>query len=238
MSPRPDRPAIVAGLAPAFSASQRISEQPCVTRAAMVLCPSSRPSTMPAAMASTFLREPHSSTPITSFVVLTRMDGLAKSCCASLARRRSCTSNPRCSSNVFCYQADSLADAISAATGRPRSCLRKQDDHSVQRLWHCCRTALSIDWPEVLIITIPRNPRELTTVLLHLHLKCSTTLQSLFFRHKYCGPGWNSKHASIWPLCFHMRCMQVAVTVTPLPSCGLQEAAPWMRQQCRWAASP
>ena len=36
MSPRPDRPLTVAGLAPIFSASHRISEQPCSAHAAPI----------------------------------------------------------------------------------------------------------------------------------------------------------------------------------------------------------
>lgn len=49
-----------------FVANHRISEQPCATRAAMELLPRFIPSTIPAAIASTFLRAPAISTPVTS----------------------------------------------------------------------------------------------------------------------------------------------------------------------------
>ena len=60
-------------------------------RAAMALCPRSRPSTMPAAMASTFFRAPQISTPTTSVVVFTRMAVLANRPCIVCARSMSCT---------------------------------------------------------------------------------------------------------------------------------------------------
>lgn len=49
-----------------FVDNHRISEQPCATRAAMELLPRFRPSTIPAAIASTFFNAPAISTPITS----------------------------------------------------------------------------------------------------------------------------------------------------------------------------
>mmetsp|Transcript_30526 Transcript_30526/g.75882 ORF Transcript_30526/g.75882 Transcript_30526/m.75882 type:complete len:232 (-) Transcript_30526:313-1008(-) len=72
MSPVPDSPDSVSGLAPILPASHRISAHPCATSAAMALLPRLRPSTMPAAMASTFLSAPDISTPTTSVEVLTR----------------------------------------------------------------------------------------------------------------------------------------------------------------------
>lgn len=57
---------MVAVFPPILVASHRISAQPWDTSAAIALGPSSRPSTMPAAMASTFFSEPQISTPITS----------------------------------------------------------------------------------------------------------------------------------------------------------------------------
>ena len=57
----------------------------------MALCPSCRPSTMPAAMASTFLRAPQISTPTTSVVVFTRMAELANRLCMSWASCISCS---------------------------------------------------------------------------------------------------------------------------------------------------
>lgn len=49
-----------------FVDNHRISEQPCATRAAMELLPRSKPSTIPAAIASTFFSAPAISTPVTS----------------------------------------------------------------------------------------------------------------------------------------------------------------------------
>lgn len=49
-----------------FVASHLISEQPCATKAAIQLFPSSIPSTIPAAIASTFFSAPVISTPVTS----------------------------------------------------------------------------------------------------------------------------------------------------------------------------
>ena len=49
-----------------FVDNHRISEQPCATRAAMELLPRFKPSTIPAAIASTFFSAPAISTPITS----------------------------------------------------------------------------------------------------------------------------------------------------------------------------
>lgn len=51
-----------------FVASHLISEQPCATRAAMQLLPRFIPSTMPAAIASTFFKAPAISTPVTSLI--------------------------------------------------------------------------------------------------------------------------------------------------------------------------
>ncbi len=85
MSPTPDRPDSVTGSAPMRSASHRISLHPCATSAAMALLPSSSPSTMPAAMASTFLSAPAISTPMTSVLVLTRRLLLANSRCTRTA---------------------------------------------------------------------------------------------------------------------------------------------------------
>ena len=65
-------------------------QRACDTSAAMALCPRSSPSTMPAASASTFFSAPQISTPVTSVVVLTRMYGLANSCCISRASLESC----------------------------------------------------------------------------------------------------------------------------------------------------
>lgn len=184
MSPSPDSPEMVSGLAPIFSASQRISLQPCqqvepcqitsggmsrvcgrakegmshrrfhrceeslhreahflsyrghavkelhksqasqlyslqhcrrnmlssthslaisdwtlaghawAMRAAMALLPSCRPSTMPAAMASTFFKAPQISTPTTSVVVFTRSVELANKPCIALANPLSCAARP------------------------------------------------------------------------------------------------------------------------------------------------
>lgn len=49
-----------------FVANHRISEQPCATRAAIELFPRFIPTTIPAAIASTFLSAPAISTPVTS----------------------------------------------------------------------------------------------------------------------------------------------------------------------------
>ena len=62
----------------------------------MALWPRSSPSTMPAAMASTFFSAPQISTPVTSVVVLTRMKRLANSCCTSRASCMSCKKEVRC----------------------------------------------------------------------------------------------------------------------------------------------
>eukprot|EP01018_Ginkgo_biloba_P004503 Gb_40057 [translate_table: standard] len=80
ISPVPDKPVRVVALAPIFVASHRISEQPCATRAAIQLLPRFIPSTIPAAMASTFLSAPAISTPVTSLEVLIRRYCEAKSC--------------------------------------------------------------------------------------------------------------------------------------------------------------
>ena len=71
MSPVPDSPASVSGLAPILDASHRISAHPCATTDASALFPRDRPSIMPAAMASTFFNAPLISTPTTSALVLT-----------------------------------------------------------------------------------------------------------------------------------------------------------------------
>ena len=54
MSPVPDNPLSVSGFAPIFVASHRISAHPCATTASSSLFPSSNPSIIPAAIASTF----------------------------------------------------------------------------------------------------------------------------------------------------------------------------------------
>mmetsp|Transcript_10976 Transcript_10976/g.26054 ORF Transcript_10976/g.26054 Transcript_10976/m.26054 type:complete len:283 (+) Transcript_10976:327-1175(+) len=89
MSPSPESPETVVGFAPIRSASQRISAQPWTTSAAWALCPRSIPSTMPAAMASTFLRAPQISTPTTSSEVLIRSVSEAISSCTRAARHGS-----------------------------------------------------------------------------------------------------------------------------------------------------
>ena len=71
MSPVPDNPLSVSGFAPIFVASHRISAHPCATTAASALFPSSNPSIIPAAIASTFFSAPESSTPTTSLDVFT-----------------------------------------------------------------------------------------------------------------------------------------------------------------------
>src|SRR6266568_424442 len=65
-SPRPERPVRVSGLAPKALPKRTSSAKPRVVRAAAALGPSRRPSTMPAAIASTFLAAPPISTPRTS----------------------------------------------------------------------------------------------------------------------------------------------------------------------------
>src|SRR5216684_541408 len=62
-SPRPERPVRVSGLAPKALPKRTSSAKPRVVRAAAALAPSRRPSTMPAAIASTFLAAPPISTP-------------------------------------------------------------------------------------------------------------------------------------------------------------------------------
>ena len=62
-SPMPARPPMVMGWAPLATANRVISTRPRVIRAALALFPKPRPSDMPQAMASTFLRAPPISTP-------------------------------------------------------------------------------------------------------------------------------------------------------------------------------
>mmetsp|Transcript_15084 Transcript_15084/g.25533 ORF Transcript_15084/g.25533 Transcript_15084/m.25533 type:complete len:277 (-) Transcript_15084:999-1829(-) len=89
MSPTPAGPDNVAFFAPIFSANQRISAQPCEVSAAIALFPSSKPSTIPAAIARTFFNAPAISTPTTSSEMLTRKQGDASKLDASRARFRS-----------------------------------------------------------------------------------------------------------------------------------------------------
>mmetsp|Transcript_46 Transcript_46/g.70 ORF Transcript_46/g.70 Transcript_46/m.70 type:complete len:241 (+) Transcript_46:306-1028(+) len=72
VSPTPDNPAIVLGLASKTLPNRLISAQPLVTNPLMALVPSPNPSHIPAAKAITFLTAPPISTPITSFDVNTR----------------------------------------------------------------------------------------------------------------------------------------------------------------------
>mmetsp|Transcript_8945 Transcript_8945/g.16292 ORF Transcript_8945/g.16292 Transcript_8945/m.16292 type:complete len:215 (+) Transcript_8945:144-788(+) len=72
VSPTPERPAIVLGLAPRTRPSRRISPHPRVTRPLMALVPRPSPSHMPAARAITFLTAPPISMPMTSLLVKTR----------------------------------------------------------------------------------------------------------------------------------------------------------------------
>ncbi len=65
-SPSPHRPATVSALPPSATASRVSSAKPRVTSAAWALRPSPRPSTMPQAIASTFLIAPPASAPIMS----------------------------------------------------------------------------------------------------------------------------------------------------------------------------
>ncbi len=62
-SPIPASPAKVSGFAPAAIPSRVISARPRVSSPALPLSPKPRPSAAPAAMATTFLSAPHSSTP-------------------------------------------------------------------------------------------------------------------------------------------------------------------------------
>ncbi len=89
----PDSPETVNDLAPIFSANHRISIHPCAITAASALFPNPIPSTIPAAIASTFFKAPHISTPTTSRERLTLMLALANSCCTS---RASCLSYVWC----------------------------------------------------------------------------------------------------------------------------------------------
>jgi hypothetical protein len=68
----PASPAKVIGSAPSATPSLVISASPRVNSAARALCPSPRPSSIPAPSAITFFRAPPSSTPKTSVAVYTR----------------------------------------------------------------------------------------------------------------------------------------------------------------------
>ena len=68
-------------------------EQPCATSAAMAFWPSPMPSTIPAAIASTFFSAPQTSTPITSVEVFTRRLGPANRACTVCARFLSYTAS-------------------------------------------------------------------------------------------------------------------------------------------------
>mmetsp|Transcript_35403 Transcript_35403/g.56930 ORF Transcript_35403/g.56930 Transcript_35403/m.56930 type:complete len:354 (+) Transcript_35403:195-1256(+) len=100
MSPVPDSPDSVSGLAPILPASHRISAHPCATSAAMALLPRFKPSTIPAAMASTFFSAPDISTPTTSVDVFTR---------------RQLEPNKRCTRHASA----SSVDAATIAVGSP-----------------------------------------------------------------------------------------------------------------------
>src|SRR5882672_2739034 len=65
-SPRPESPVSVSARAPKALPKRRSSAKPRVVSAAAALGPRSRPATMPAAIASTFLAAPPISTPRTS----------------------------------------------------------------------------------------------------------------------------------------------------------------------------
>ena len=68
-SPIPASPDKVIGFAPFFTARRTSSARPRVMIAARVLEPNPIPSAIPAAIAQTFLSDPPSSTPATSFEV-------------------------------------------------------------------------------------------------------------------------------------------------------------------------
>mmetsp|Transcript_58215 Transcript_58215/g.67145 ORF Transcript_58215/g.67145 Transcript_58215/m.67145 type:complete len:249 (+) Transcript_58215:226-972(+) len=69
VSPTPDKPAIVLGLAPKVKPSRLISLHPRVTNPLIAFVPSPSPSHIPAPRAMTFLTAPPISTPITSVLV-------------------------------------------------------------------------------------------------------------------------------------------------------------------------
>mmetsp|Transcript_3990 Transcript_3990/g.10191 ORF Transcript_3990/g.10191 Transcript_3990/m.10191 type:complete len:223 (+) Transcript_3990:1121-1789(+) len=85
MSPMPATLVMVDASAPKRVASHLISAAPCATRAERALLPRPKPSTIPAAMATTFLSAPQISTPTTSLVVLTLRFGLANMCWTAFA---------------------------------------------------------------------------------------------------------------------------------------------------------
>ena len=117
ISPTPAIPVIVDASAPIRTASHRISAVPCATRAESALFPSPSPSTIPAAMATTFFSAPPISTPITSLVTFTRSVGEAKTCCTNLA----CLSS---------------SDAATRLVGRPSiTSLAKLGPDSATRGW-------------------------------------------------------------------------------------------------------
>mmetsp|Transcript_77256 Transcript_77256/g.202698 ORF Transcript_77256/g.202698 Transcript_77256/m.202698 type:complete len:233 (+) Transcript_77256:236-934(+) len=89
MSPMPESPATVCGLAPIFTASHRISAEPWQMSADMALMPRPRPSQMPAAMARTFFSAPATSTPVTSSVMVTRNWAEVRILCTRAAALRS-----------------------------------------------------------------------------------------------------------------------------------------------------
>jgi hypothetical protein len=77
---------MVSGCAPSFWARRLISASPRVISAARELWPNSRPSQMPAAIATTFLRAPPISTPMTSSVLYTRKRWFVKASCAACVK--------------------------------------------------------------------------------------------------------------------------------------------------------
>ena len=81
-SPKPDKPMKVSGLAPSATPRRVISARPRVIKAARALRPRFMPSTMPVAIASTFLTAPPTSTPIGSVEVYTRRLSLWKAATA------------------------------------------------------------------------------------------------------------------------------------------------------------
>mmetsp|Transcript_9270 Transcript_9270/g.27950 ORF Transcript_9270/g.27950 Transcript_9270/m.27950 type:complete len:225 (-) Transcript_9270:922-1596(-) len=89
VSPTPDNPASVLGLAPRTRPSLRISAHPLVTSPLMALVPNPSPSHIPAASAITFFTAPPISTPITSLLVNTRKFSVENRSARSSARRAS-----------------------------------------------------------------------------------------------------------------------------------------------------
>ena len=74
----PASPENVRGSAPDFTPRRTISANPLVISAPRVLSPKPRPSSIPAASAITFFKDPANSTPTISFVVYTRKLGVRK----------------------------------------------------------------------------------------------------------------------------------------------------------------